>query len=55
MYNTPTKACENADMAKSKPYTWNGCEQRIGNVGWGKRCLVNANNVTILGKSEICT
>ena len=33
MYSTPAKACENADMAKFEPYTWNGCEQRRGNVG----------------------
>ena len=55
MYRTPTKACENVDMAGSRPYTRNGCEQRRENVGWGKGSLVRANSVTILEKSEICT
>ena len=53
--STPAKACENVDMAGSRPYTWNGCEQRRENVGWGKGSLVRANSMTILEKSEICT
>ena len=55
MYSTPAKACENADMARSRLYTWNGHEQRRENIGWGKGSLVCANGVTILEKSEICT
>ena len=55
MYSTFAKTCENADMAGFRPYTWNGCVQRRENVVWGKRSLVHANGVTILGTSEICT
>ena len=53
--STPAKACKNVDIAGSELYTWNGCEQRRGNVSWGKGSLVHANGMTILGKSEICT
>ena len=55
MYSTPAKACENANMARSRPYMWNGYEQRRGNVGWSKGSLVHANGMIILGKSEVCT
>ena len=55
MYITTTKARENAGMAGSRPYMWNRCVQRKGNVGWRRGSLAHANGVTTLGKSEICT
>ena len=30
VYSTPAKAWESADVARSEPYTWNGCEQWKG-------------------------
>ena len=36
LYSTLVKACENADVVGFKPYMWNGCEQRRGNIGWEK-------------------
>ena len=55
LYSTLVKACENVGMAGFRPYMWNGCEQRRGNIGREKLSLVCANDMTILGKSEICT
>ena len=45
LHNTPAKACENADVIGSIPYTWNGYEQRRGNFGYRKRSLVRANEI----------
>jgi len=50
VYSTLVKACENANMARSGPYAWNGYERRRGIVGWGKGSLFHANSVTIMGR-----
>ena len=55
LVQTPAKACVNADVVESEPYTWASCEERKGKVGWKKGSLARANGVIILGKSEICT
>ena len=33
LYIKLAKACENVDVVGFRPYTWNNCEQRKGNVG----------------------
>ena len=50
MYSTPAKAWESVDVAESGPYTWNGCEQRRGNVGYKISSLGSAKGMTALGK-----
>ena len=50
MYSTPAKAWESVDVAESRPYTWNGCEQRRGNVGYKISSLGRAKGMTALGK-----
>ena len=50
MYSTPAKARESVDVARSRPYGWNGCEQGRGNVGYKILPLAYANDVTTLGK-----
>ena len=48
MYNTPAKARESVDVARSGLYTWSGCEQRRGNIGYKISSLARAKGVTAL-------
>ena len=48
MYNTPAKAWESVDVAGSGLYTWSGCEQRRGNIGYKISSLARAKGVTAL-------
>ena len=50
LYNTPAKAWESVDVAGSGPYTWSGCEQGRGNVGYKILSLAHAKGVTVLRK-----
>ena len=55
LYITLAKACESAVVARSRSYTWASCEKRKGSVSWRRESLARANDVTTLGKREICT
>ena len=52
MYSTPAIARESVDVARSRPYSWSGCEQGRGNVSHKILPLPHANDVTTLGKEQ---
>ena len=50
MYSTPAKAWESVDVDGSRPYMWNGYEQRKGKHWLQGSTLARAKGVTALGR-----